>query len=402
MSQKSLYGGIEVSSGAYSNRRGLVVFLAAEELQQIFETWPHSMRVAVCLKEDGDGRLIVFHDDEGTLLLPRVRRALGPSVTEIAASPNTPGFETRRLRFSEEKRILTLVRNSPEVVEEAKDYSINYAFAVEEGLDPVRFLHSSDKQVRQNSPALDGSTATKPHHRLVSSGQTKKKTPPPDDSVKTKQNDDVPKFLRQGASINARSQAHSETIRPQPNPSKKVCVIKSVDQDWIKVEVPGCLQKEVVVSDPGELFIRCDHRRVGFSRDLVASDGHPFPFSILLKTGSHQRALHDLLSANFGLAHVIETRDFVFLDLKPAAVTNSSTEQIDTPKEDSRQIWRFLGSGGAAIVVAMVLVQSFFSPGSSQNDQADIEWHRFQSVDDDSMARGSENTITSALRQYGG
>jgi len=118
----------------------LVVLLEAEELSSNVRDWPKSISLAVCLLPTGEHHFVVFHVDEFPKICPRLERQLGLSKDEFEIYPEVEGYNSRTMLFSETQLIWSLVAQTQEVLEEAVDYSENYRFAKEEGLDPTLFL----------------------------------------------------------------------------------------------------------------------------------------------------------------------------------------------------------------------------------------------------------------------
>ena len=54
--------------------------------------------------------------------------------------PEVDGHPTFRFRYMDEITVLTILENTEGLLDEAEDYSANYNFAKEEGLDPSTFM----------------------------------------------------------------------------------------------------------------------------------------------------------------------------------------------------------------------------------------------------------------------
>ncbi|CUI95516.1 hypothetical protein TA5114_01702 [Cognatishimia activa] len=132
------------------NEQVMAVLLEEEDLRLVHRDWPRKMRLAVCLMPNGDCQLLLFRQEEAGLVAARLRKHLGLRPAEICIHPPVHGFPTRQLRYSDEKSLAALLADAPQLVEDATDYSVNFAFALEEGLDPVAFLG-----VDANEPAID-------------------------------------------------------------------------------------------------------------------------------------------------------------------------------------------------------------------------------------------------------
>lgn len=113
----------------------LAYFLDAEDLCDVFVGWPREIDLALCLDDSGRCELVVFHRDESSTILLRVSEVLGRDFGSFCVTPEVEGHPTRRVLFSEEQDMMSLIRSAPRLTEIAEDYLINYRFAVEEGLD---------------------------------------------------------------------------------------------------------------------------------------------------------------------------------------------------------------------------------------------------------------------------
>lgn len=122
------------------NEQVMAVLLEEDDLRLVHRDWPRKMRLAVCLMPSGDCQLLLFRQEEAGLVAARLRKHLGLRSAELCIHPPVHGFPTRQLRYSDEKSLAALLADAPQLVEDATDYSVNFAFALEEGLDPVAFL----------------------------------------------------------------------------------------------------------------------------------------------------------------------------------------------------------------------------------------------------------------------
>lgn len=355
--------------------KGLAVLLGMEDMRHIFEPWPSRMNLAVCLRQDGACKMLVFRDEEGTRILPRVRRALGLPLQEIAVFPKIDGVATRKLMFSEEKHLLSLVRNAPEIVEEAADYSINYTYAVDEGIDPVLFLHSTRskeaKRVRAKSSPAFG-----PRTGLAKSVEAKRgvKSTRVQPQKETPQTSDLPRFLQKGVGAGI-------GVAPKPKaPVKKsrICRINDRENGWISIETPGSSGGELVVNNPGRTFVRGDHRVIAVQRsnDGVEVDDMPEKLSIFV--GDQPSLMETLLSQNVGLAQVTLDQGFIFLDLKHVPETALDRTAPPTATPVKRRYPRLLASVGVVAITLAFVVQYLLQPWSGDLDEDAINWSRFQ------------------------
>ncbi|MDC0739448.1 hypothetical protein N6L24_14260 [Cognatishimia sp. SS12] len=118
----------------------MAVLLESDDLRQVHRTWPMNMRLAVCLMPSGDCQLLMFRQEEFSSFPQRLRKHLGLRPEELSIYPPVPGFPSRGLKYSDERSLAALLADSPGLLEDAQDYSANFSYALEEGLDPVAFL----------------------------------------------------------------------------------------------------------------------------------------------------------------------------------------------------------------------------------------------------------------------
>ncbi|MFU8863070.1 MAG: hypothetical protein ACNA7O_04090 [Rhodobacterales bacterium] len=119
-----------------SNSGTFVYLLEEDMVADMLPGWPAQMQVAVCLTPGGACDLAVHHQGETARVLTRILALHGLSRFDLCVAPHVEGYPTRKVLFSEEQQLLSLVADSPHLAELASDYAINYRFAQDEGLDP--------------------------------------------------------------------------------------------------------------------------------------------------------------------------------------------------------------------------------------------------------------------------
>ncbi len=124
----------------FGTQQVMAVLLEAQELRLLHRNWPVKMRLAVCLMPSGECQLLLFREEETSHFPQRLRKHLGLRAEEIAIHPPVVGFPSRPMKYSDERSLESLLADTPEIVEDANDYSVNYAFAMEEGLNPSEFM----------------------------------------------------------------------------------------------------------------------------------------------------------------------------------------------------------------------------------------------------------------------
>ena len=144
------------------------VLLDAEDMRLIHRTWPRDMRLGVCLMPSGDCQLMLFHQDESIGFPERLKDHFGLRASEISIHPKVAGFATHPMKYSEERALANLLSDNQELTEEAQDYSVNFSYAREEGLDPVNFMGRDGVTIEDaelvpvDPPELTFSTRRKP------------------------------------------------------------------------------------------------------------------------------------------------------------------------------------------------------------------------------------------------
>ncbi|WP_143096158.1 hypothetical protein [Tranquillimonas alkanivorans] len=133
-------------------------FLEEHELRDVLRDWPARMSLALCLDDSGTCELVVFHEDESDRILERVGEVLQRPLGAFAVAPEVEGYPTRRILFSEERQLLTLVAETDRLSEIASDYAINFNFAREEGLDPTDLTRLADRRegAEWEAPSISG------------------------------------------------------------------------------------------------------------------------------------------------------------------------------------------------------------------------------------------------------
>ncbi|WP_439525328.1 hypothetical protein, partial [Marivita sp.] len=143
------------------------------------------------------------------------------------------------------------------------------SFAVEEGLDPVRFFHMARGQalrdprdtpvVSTHEGATGGFPKTVKHPR---------KPGIPTQIIERHLPEQLPKFLRKGASIDAGSSLQTQKVQRARGDDRKVCVIQGGEDGRVSIDLPGCLGEEVNLNDAGHIFVRDDRGAIALPKTL--------------------------------------------------------------------------------------------------------------------------------------
>jgi hypothetical protein len=112
-----------------------------DRLSHALGEWTPGISLAVAVSEEGAVHFQIHHVSEEASLPAMIVRRFGVGEGDLVVSQDAPQTvrdivgEVRKVRFSEEKRMLDLVLARPGLPEEAADYAINFAFSREEGIE---------------------------------------------------------------------------------------------------------------------------------------------------------------------------------------------------------------------------------------------------------------------------
>ncbi|GAA6209920.1 hypothetical protein NBRC116601_32130 [Cognatishimia sp. WU-CL00825] len=124
----------------FGTEQVMTVMLEAEELRLLHRDWPADMRLAVCLMPSGECQLMLFRQEEAGVFPQRLRKHLGLRPEEISIHPPVSGFPSRQMKYSDERSLEMLLKETPDIAEDAHDYAVNFSYAMEEGLNPATFM----------------------------------------------------------------------------------------------------------------------------------------------------------------------------------------------------------------------------------------------------------------------
>jgi hypothetical protein len=132
---------------------GTFVYLLEEDaVLAMLPGWPAGMQVAVCLSDGGACDLAVHHRNEVARVLERIQALHDMTPDDLCVAPEVEGYPTRKVLFSEEQQLLSLVADSPNLAELASDYALNYRFAQDEGLDAEMITGPAVARQPQTAP----------------------------------------------------------------------------------------------------------------------------------------------------------------------------------------------------------------------------------------------------------
>jgi len=163
------------------NSGAFVYLLEEDAVRTILPDWPGAMQVAVCLTPEGSCDLAVHHRDEVGRVLARIAALQAGQGVDLCVTPPVDGYATRKVMFSDEQQLLSLVDDSPGLCDLAHDYAINYRFACDEGLEadpltgaatlsPAAPPAAASQQDRPAAPAMSARSQAFVTHLSLPSG----------------------------------------------------------------------------------------------------------------------------------------------------------------------------------------------------------------------------------------
>ena len=384
----------------------MAVLMGPVEVRQTFRDWPEKMCLAVCLMESGDCQLIVFHQGEAEVFPARLQAHLRLSPRELCFFPAVPGYASRTLLYSDERRLLALVAEAPEIVEEASDYAVNYAFAQEEGLDPAVFLGveaetattGADRAVVSPDPAAFVSCRGKTEAEPSRSGRVRKAL--------------LPGFMQRTTPTPPGPRFRSARELALTDMPPVSCNIRPEENGWILVERVGGGGADIRIGDPDLIYLRDDRSVVAIRLEPPWDMTSPLPGRIWIRARSLPRSLRMVFADGAGAGEMTGTGAFLYLRPEPAAdgpsqaevsaapevpEVNVESESDATPPVEvapdvaapvpgpSRRRYRRRLLALTGIAAALVLVQvglqlgELSDPGSL-GAEAPIDWDRFRSA----------------------
>ena len=105
----------------------LAYFFEPADLVTVFDPWPREIGLVLCMEESGHCEIVLHHMEESAVL-QKVAAVLRQPVGDFAVVPPMRGLPTRRVLFSDEQRLLSIVTGEDELPEMAADYLINYQY----------------------------------------------------------------------------------------------------------------------------------------------------------------------------------------------------------------------------------------------------------------------------------
>lgn len=361
-----------------SGKKGFVVLLDAEQLSELFADWPTRMNLAVCLRQEGECRMQVYRQEEGLRILPRVLHAMRLTKSEVSIFPEVEGYPARSMYFSEEKRLFEIVQNAPEIVEEASDYSVNYTYAMDEGLDPVLFLHASKTRGGpKQSVSVQERRSTQNEHVFKSKretpvGEKKRRDKNPTPSV----NPNLPKFLQEPKIAKEKLPITPVEKKRKASPTPRFCVVQDSRNGWISIELPGGIGEEVLVTKPEQVFLRVDRCALTFDRNVIGDVSRAFPKRIHVNLGKEETLLTDVLRKNIGVVRADLRDGLLLLELRYETEDEAASLPSAEVASEAKN-WKSWASAGVIATFSLVLLLSFF-PSHRSQIESNIDWSQLR------------------------
>lgn len=375
----------------------MAVLLEEDDLRLVHRDWPSKMRLAVCLMPSGDCQLLLFRQEEAGIFAQRLRKHLGLRSEEICIYPPVHGFPTRQLRYSDERSLAALLADSPQLVEDATDYAVNFAFALEEGLDPVAFL--GVEEVAEVETVVVPEPAVQDGGALQFSSRRAPVVKPIKPAVRKLTFD----LAREAARI---AEGEGAELAPKPEPVHEQSIfpgdafkpISELDepevQGYLLTEDEDCFVisngtgPTAEIDNAGGLFLRDDRQLLAIR---IKDMGHPPPNTLRLHTSILPKSLKATLRAAKGAVDLTVEAPFIYVALpveaKPAAEVKAEPAQA-VPLGKQTSLWKSTKRRRSVRVLALttLTVVAIFAvlglqPADVLNQKAEIgpiDWSQFR------------------------
>ena len=355
------------------------VLLDAEDMRLIHRAWPVDMRLGVCLMPSGDCQLMLFHQDESRGFPDRLKDHFGLRASEISIHPKVAGFATHPMKYSEERALANLLSDNLELTEEALDYSVNFSYAREEGLDPVNFMGRETAQVAFGQTAIeDAELAPALAPELTFS--TRRKPEGPRKPIRNLHFDLKREAQRLEAAdkapLNAptkgfKSAAQLSAIDNEP----KDFALTATPAGGIVIQAKSGVGSKIVVRDAQQVFLRDDRKLLA----LRLTDTS-VPEEINILPHAVPSALLTTLGAKAEAAEVFIQDDYVYVTLgqQPVVKASSKKPKPEAKPLKTRKRWaavRLIGLTAVTIAgIYLVLNSPLGTAPEPAPTEAPIDW----------------------------
>jgi hypothetical protein len=366
-------------AGQKTQQKALAFFLNSNELSDFFPGWPMPMHLALCLRDDGSCQMVVYREEEGRRFLPRLQRVLALRLSEICFVPEISGLPSRKLLFSEEKQLLALVKGHPELLEEAVDYSDNFSFALEEGLDPIRFLEkrqsasklSSTQDQKEKALPVDASEASDVEQQDPKRSATEHET-----SL-------LPSFMQIGARVGPGPGFQSVDALTSREDFPDRGTIEVLPNGWLKLNLEGFRRGQVTINNPGRIFVSDDWRVLAIHSPFIGMQPSAVPESVVIETMAIPSVVRAAIFQRTGEAKLSFSEGFLFVHLNDKRSDDApadAAKMIGGPKK--RRLSRIWMMAGATAVAAMFIVGFRYgtpSVSTTPDEVGSINWSNYRS-----------------------
>ena len=106
----------------------LAYFFEASDLAHVFADWPAEIGLVLCLDAAGLCESLLFHKSERGRMPAKATAVLNCARGDLEIVPEVEGYATRRMMFTDEQKLLSLISDEDDLAELAQDYLINHRF----------------------------------------------------------------------------------------------------------------------------------------------------------------------------------------------------------------------------------------------------------------------------------
>jgi len=320
----------------------LAVLLRAADVRNVFPAWPDDVGVAVCLLASGEGKFIVFRREEEDEIPGRLQKILDVASDELCLFPAVAGFPTRKVAFSDMCRLMVMLADEPALLEEAVDYSTNYTFALEEGIDPASFLGrgrgEETPSASSDVPGAEGAGTTGSDDRETTFADT------PSDLGDV--HDDLGRALVSDEITGGGASGSSQDATMEDK--RATWVLEWEEGEWVTVSGTGRCEGELQFVDRDRIYLRDDHRALLLRMPHATASG--VPARIRIWPGGLSREVRRVIKHSLGEARLSLEGDFIVVEFVGEKL-GSATVDPDHPRQVSTDAVipdsRLLAKGGA-------------------------------------------------------
>ncbi len=119
-------------------------FMDPDSMSGIFDDWPDKMAIAIWVDVEEGFTISVCREEEMEQVIARHASENGIPVESLCVVPRLDGHPTASIKFSQEQMIMQQVAQNAELCEMAEDYSVNYQFAIDQGISPEYAAHPEE------------------------------------------------------------------------------------------------------------------------------------------------------------------------------------------------------------------------------------------------------------------